>query len=60
MLQGNILANGNVENSNNGNKNSACIEQEFKKNVRRESIVISFLVSFFSSLLVAIMCHFFL
>lgn len=50
-INGLIIANGDVSNSNNNNKNSIKNDGDIIRQVRKESVIISFIVGFLSSLL---------
>lgn len=50
-INNSIIANGDVSNSNNNNKNSIENNGDIIRQVRKESVIISFIVGFLSSLL---------
>lgn len=54
-----IIANGNVSNAQNQSKGNMENEVNYKQ-IRKESIIVSFVVGFISSLLASFLFHFFL
>lgn len=55
-MNGSIVAGGNVENSNNGNKNNMSNDININR-IRKESIIISFVVGLLSSVLGSVLFH---